>query len=168
MFEKRQQIPLKEKQKYILLIQQGANHAAINFHYQKKYGLDLARSTFYKWKAESSKIMETSTKTEYRQKKKQSKTILEFEKKLQSEYQKRKTKLKARGMSKFIISVRDEFFKDNDELKALKFTQRYVLRLVRDLGRRSSKTTDTILLTEEGEQIELHRLRSYRDKFGIE
>ena len=129
MSEKRQQIPLKEKQKYVLLIKQGANLDAINYHYRKKYGLELARSTFYKWKAESSKILESTSKTKFREKKKQTQTIKDFEKKVVDEYQKRKTKLKARGMSSFIRGVRDEFFKDNEELKALNFSRRYVLRL---------------------------------------
>lgn len=42
MSEKRQQISLKEKKKYVLLIKQGANLDGINFTYRKKYGLDLA------------------------------------------------------------------------------------------------------------------------------
>ena len=50
MSEKRQQISLKEKKKYVLLIKQGANLDWINFTYRKKYGLDLPRSSYYKWK----------------------------------------------------------------------------------------------------------------------
>jgi len=63
MFEKRQQISLKEKKKYVLLIKQGANHDRTNYHYRKKYGFDLPRRTYYKWKAESSKIQDLTSKT---------------------------------------------------------------------------------------------------------
>ena len=108
MAEKRQQIPLKEKQKYVTLIKQGTNLDGINYHYRKKYGTDLARSTFYKWKAESSKILDSTSKLKFRETQKKTQTIKDFEKKVTIEYQKRKTKLKARGMSSFIKSVRDK------------------------------------------------------------
>jgi hypothetical protein len=167
MSEKRQQISLKEKKKYVLLIKQGANLDGINYHYRKKYGLDLARSTFYKWKAESSKILDSTSKCQFREKKKKTSTMEDFEKKVVIEYQKRKTKLKARGMITFVKSVRDDFFQDSDELKSFKFSRCYILRLARDLGRRSSKKSDKIALTEEDEKIEYTRIRSYCEKYTI-
>jgi len=121
MSEKRQQIPLKEKQKYVTLIKQGANLDGINYHYRKKYGTDLAKSTFHKWKAESSKILESTSKHKFRENRKKTQTMIDFEKKITIEYQKRKTKLKVRGMSSFIKSVRDEFFQWKKMKKFKKF-----------------------------------------------
>ena len=74
MSEKRQQIPLKEKQKYVTLIKQGPNFDGINYHYRKKYGTDLPRSTFYKWKAESSKFLESTSKHKFRENRKKTQT----------------------------------------------------------------------------------------------
>jgi hypothetical protein len=65
MSEKRLQIPLKEKQKYVTLIKQGTNLDGINYHYRKKYGTDLPQSTFYKWKAESSMILDSNSKLKF-------------------------------------------------------------------------------------------------------
>ena len=101
MSEKRQKIPLKEKQKYVTLIKEGTNLDGINYQYRKKYGTDFARSSFYKWKAES----------KFRENKKKTQTTKDFEKKITIEYQKMKTKLKARGMSSIIKSVRDQFLR---------------------------------------------------------
>jgi len=134
MSEKRQQISLKEKKKFVLLIKQGANLDGINYTYRKKYGLDLTRSTYYKWKAECSKILDSTSKTKFREKKKQTQTMEDFEKKVMIEYQKRKTKLNVRGMSMFIKGVRDEFFQNCEILNSLRFSRCYILRLARDLA----------------------------------
>ena len=110
MSEKRQKVPLKEKQKYVTLIKQGTNLDGINYQYRKKYGTDFARSAFNKWKAESSKILDSTSKLKFRVNKKKTQMTKDFEKKVTIEYQKRNTKLIARGMTSIIKSVRDQFF----------------------------------------------------------
>jgi len=63
----------------------------------------------------------------------------QFERKIKEEYQKRKIKLKKRGVTAFIRTIQSDFFPNDQKIKQLKISTRFVTRNVRDCGRLTSK-----------------------------
>ena len=82
-----------------------------------------------------------------------------FEEKIKSEYVKRKIKLKKTGLTAFVRQIQTEFFGDDEDISNLKLSARFIARIIRDCGRRTSKRTDRAFLTEEQKKIEFTRLR---------
>ena len=149
MSEKRQSISRQEKQKYAKLIQGGANFKAIGSLYKKKHGQELARANFHRWKKESVDILASSSKRKFHQQRSKSQVMKDYEAKLVSEYQKRKLKIKPRQVAGFLQEIRDDYFPESEELRKIQFSRNFVRKIIRDLGRRSSKKMDKIRLASD-------------------
>ena len=63
MDQKRQRIPIKERQHYAELILGGADYSTINLMYKRKdkKRMDLSRRTYYNWKDDATKILAKDT-----------------------------------------------------------------------------------------------------------
>jgi len=90
-----------------------------------------------------------------------------FEEKIKSEYVKRKIKLKKTGLTAFVRQIHTEFFGDDEEISNLKLSSRFIARIIRDCGRKTSKRTDRAFLTEEQKKFEFTRLRAHRSKYPL-
>jgi hypothetical protein len=90
-----------------------------------------------------------------------------FEEKIKEEYGKRQIKLKKRGLTSFVRQVQTELFADDEIFKCLKLSTRFITRIIRDCGRKTSKRTDRKFLTEEQKLFEFTRLRARRSAYPL-
>ena len=154
---------LAEKKRYCEMIKKGASRSTVSEFYRKKHGEELSERTWRSWKADCKSICEFKSNSKFYQSHKKSTSMQQFEEKIKEEYQKWRIKLKKRGVTSFIRSIQSDFFPNNDEIKRLQISTRFVTRIVRDCV--TSKKTDRVYLSEEQKLFELNRLRSSRAKF---
>lgn len=164
---KRTSVPLTEKKKYAQMILKGASRSTISDLYRKKYNSELSERTFRQWKKDSKSILEAKSNHEFIKERKKSSSMQKFEEKIKSEYVKRKIKLKKTGLTAFVRQIHTEFFGDDEEISNLKLSSRFIARIIRDCGRKTSKRTDRAFLTEEQKKFEFTRLRAHRSKYPL-
>jgi len=101
MSEKRVCVPLAEKKSYAEMIVKGASRSTVSEIYRKKHGTELPERTFRRWKTDSKSILEAKSKLKFQQSRNKSSSMEQVVKKIKEEYQKRKIKLKKRGVTAF-------------------------------------------------------------------
>ena len=139
----------QRKKRYCEMIKKGASRSTVSEFYRKKHGEELSERTWRSWKADCKSICELKSNSKFYQSHKKSTSMQQFEEKIKEEYQKRRIKLKKRGVTSFIRSIQSDFFPNNDEIKRLQISTRFVTRIVRDCGRTTSKKTDRVYLSDE-------------------
>lgn len=167
MSEKRITMTLAEKKRYAEMIEKGAKKEVINRFFRQKHGQDIPKRTFSRLKNESKKILESTSKNKVRQKFKKSESMLKFEEKIKEEYGKKRMKSRVRGVTSFIRKIMNEHFADNEEIQRLKLSTELVTRIIRDCGKKTSKKTDRIHLSEEEKIFEIQWLRACRAKYPL-
>ena len=167
MSEKRITMTLAEKKRYAEMIGKRAKKEVINRFFRQKHGQDIPKKTFNRLKNESKKILESTSKNKVRQKFKKSESMLKFEEKIKEEYGKKRMKSRVRGVTSFIRKIMNEQFADNEEIQRLKLSTELVTRIIRDCGKKTSKKTDRIHLSEEEKIFEIQWLRACRAKYPL-
>jgi hypothetical protein len=163
---KRIAVPLTEKKRYAEMIIKGASRSTISDLYRKKYKSELPERTFFRWKKEAKSLVEVKSNHRCVQSWKKSTSMEKFEEKIKEEYGKRQIKLKKRGLTSFVRQVQTELFADDEIIKCLKLSTRFITRIIRDCGRKTSKRTDR-KLTEEQKLFEFTRLRARRSAYPL-
>ena len=164
---KRIAVPLTEKKRYAEMIMKGASRSTISDLYRKKYKSELPEITFFRWKMEAKSLVEVKSNHRCVQSWKKSTSMEKFEEKIKEEYGKRQIKLKKRGLTSFVRQVQTELFADDEIIKCLKLSTRFITRIIRDCGRKTSKRTDRKFLTEEQKLFEFTRLRARRSAYPL-
>jgi hypothetical protein len=159
---KRTSVPLTEKKKYAQMILKGASRSTISDLYRKKYNSELSERTFRQWKKDSKSILEAKSNHEFIKERKKSSSMQKFEEKIKSEYVKRKIKLKKTGLTAFVRQIHTEFFGDDEEISNLKLSSRFIARIIRDCGRKTSKRTDRAFLVLSTRTSSTRKLMNWR------
>ena len=171
MSEKRINMTNAEKKRYAEILvktpKKSDGKKTINELFRKKHGQDIPPRTFTRLYNDRFKHLDSKSKCKFKQDRKKSSSMEKFEKKIIEEYQKRQIKIKTRGVTNFIKKVKNDHFADDPDIMQLQISTRFVLRVIRDRGKITSKKTDRIFLTEEERNFELQRLRACRSNYPL-